>query len=374
MKKTALEKAINAKTKKIKTESFDLSFNEILDMYNNKELIIAPDYQRMFRWSVEKQSMLIESLILDMPLPPIFVIETEDGIYELIDGLQRISTYLHFRYDDIGCELKKELCNNIEEALELDGCDIIEELNGNTFSKLSDRYQRALKRHFIRIEVLKSETDREIRYHMFKRLNTGGELLSDQEVRDCTIRILGDKFNNFIKQCSKDENFINSIYPVQEEYAKTKKDQELVLRYFALRNNLKNYNKNLNGFLTGYMEEVTKDDGCFNYDKEEDIFKSVFKYINEMYGINAFSSLINEDKNKYRKDMVMYVFDSLTCGLAKHIDEIDKKDKIKLKKELTELRRTKFANKTGGGKGNTKERIEMVEKVIKECPLIDRTE
>ena len=94
-------KAIDNQAKSVKTKSLDISFNELLDMYNNQELIIDPDYQRMFRWSEEKQSMFIESLILEMPLPPIFVIESSDGNYELIDGLQRISTYLHFRYKHI---------------------------------------------------------------------------------------------------------------------------------------------------------------------------------------------------------------------------------------------------------------------------------
>lgn len=96
-----LIKAIDNQAKSVKTKSLDISFNELLDMYNNQELIISPDYQRMFRWSEEKQSMFIESLILEMPLPPIFVIENGEGSYELIDGLQRISTYLHFRYKDI---------------------------------------------------------------------------------------------------------------------------------------------------------------------------------------------------------------------------------------------------------------------------------
>lgn len=81
----------------IRTKSLDVSFNELYDMYKDGELTIAPDYQRLFRWEEEKQSRFVESLILEMPVPPIFVIETQNGVYELIDGLQRISSYLHFR-------------------------------------------------------------------------------------------------------------------------------------------------------------------------------------------------------------------------------------------------------------------------------------
>mgnify|MGYP001224043562 CR=1 FL=1 len=75
---------IDSQIIKIRTKSLDVSFNELYDMYQNNELTISPDYQRLFRWEEEKQSRFVESLILEMPVPPIFVIETEDGVYELI--------------------------------------------------------------------------------------------------------------------------------------------------------------------------------------------------------------------------------------------------------------------------------------------------
>lgn len=99
---TNLIENVDSQIIKIRTKSLDVSFNELYDMYQNGELIISPDYQRLFRWGEEKQSRFVESLILEMPVPPIFVIETDDGIYELIDGLQRISSYLHFRGEKLG--------------------------------------------------------------------------------------------------------------------------------------------------------------------------------------------------------------------------------------------------------------------------------
>ena len=82
---------------KIRTKSLDVSFNELYDMYQNQELTISPDYQRLYRREEEKQSRFIESLILEMPVPPILFIDTEEGVYELIPGLQRICSYLLFR-------------------------------------------------------------------------------------------------------------------------------------------------------------------------------------------------------------------------------------------------------------------------------------
>src|SRR5437870_2920632 len=89
--------AIDSRLAKVHTQSLDLSFNELLDMYKSDELDISPDYQRLFQWSEGARSRFIESLLLEMPVPPIYVVEEEDGKYLLIDGLQRISSYLHLR-------------------------------------------------------------------------------------------------------------------------------------------------------------------------------------------------------------------------------------------------------------------------------------
>lgn len=364
-----LIKAIDNQAKSVKTKSLDISFNELLDMYNNQELVINPDYQRMFRWSEEKQSMFIESLILEMPLPPIFVIEIEDGIYELIDGLQRISTYLHFRYKDIDEDIRNDFASDrIHSELTLTGCDIVKELNNYTYDKLPRAAQLKLKRNFIRMEVLRKETNTNLRYHMFKRLNTGGELLSNQEVRNCTIRLLGNDFNNFIIECSEYEYFKKAIENVREEYVVTKKDQELVLRYFALKNNLQNYKKDLEFFLTYYMEKVTTKELPFDYKKEKEIFEKVFKCLYEIDGKNAFSSVIDLENNKFKTDIIMYFYDSFTCGFAQCEDVLLDKNPMDMKTALNLLRKDKdFLKTRTGGKRNTEERIALVENAIRSC-------
>lgn len=185
--------AVDTAVMRVRTRALDVSFNELFDMYQSKELIISPEYQRLFRWPESKQSQFIESLILELPIPPVYVIEIEDGIYELIDGLQRISSYFHFRGihpNDPG----------VRRVLTLQGCDVLPELNGTTYEHLPQSIQIKLKRHFIRMEVLRRETDPQLRYHMFKRLNTGGELLSPQEIRNCTIRLLVTRLTIFSRK------------------------------------------------------------------------------------------------------------------------------------------------------------------------------
>ena len=112
------------------TKALDLSLNELADMYDSAELTIRPEYQRLFRWFRSKQSQFIESLLLEMPIPPIFVIEMEEGKWELIDGLQRLSTYLHFRGELHAVELDPPI--NKGDKLQLETCYIVKELNGYT--------------------------------------------------------------------------------------------------------------------------------------------------------------------------------------------------------------------------------------------------
>lgn len=238
---------IDSQIIKIRTKSLDVSFNELYDMYQNNELTISPDYQRLFRWEEEKQSRFVESLILEMPVPPIFVIETEDGVYELIDGLQRISSYLHFRGERLG--------ETNDDFLVLHGCDIVEDLNGITFDLLPKALQIKIKRSFVRMEVIKKESETSLKYHMFKRLNTGGELLSAQEIRNCTIRLLGSKGIDFLEECSKNTDFISVINRVAIEKRKTKYDQELILRFFAIKNDIDNYKYPVTEYLTRYLEK-----------------------------------------------------------------------------------------------------------------------
>lgn len=160
---TDLIQSVDDAISRVRTRAVDVSLNELFDMYQSKELIINPDFQRLFRWSEGKQSQFVESLILELPIPPIYVIEVEDGVYELIDGLQRISSYLHFR----GKHPSEP--EGAERFLTLAECDVLPMLNGHTYEHLPKAIQIKLKRHFIRMEVLRRESDKRLRYHMFKR-------------------------------------------------------------------------------------------------------------------------------------------------------------------------------------------------------------
>ncbi len=344
---------VDKKISQVRTISLDISFNELLDMYENEELIISPDYQRLFRWSEEKQSRFIESLILELPLPPVFVIETTEGQYELIDGLQRISSYLHFRGQD-------------KDELKLKDCDIIPELNGLKYNDLPKVLQIKLKRNSIKVEVLRGKINNNLKYFMFKRLKSGGEALSEQEIRNCTVRFLNPKINEFIINMSEDENFKNTTLKLKNEDIEKKRNEELVLIFFALKNNLNNYSYPFDEYLTKYMEEVAKGEVSFDFIREEKNFKDTFMILNKILGENIFSTKLSS--GKYQNNFILYYFDGFILGIQKYLEEIiyynNYEDLITIFEDIKS--NEKFYNSRTGNKNNIKTRVSIIEKKLQE--------
>lgn len=355
------------------TRSLDISFNELANMYEEDELIIEPEYQRLFRWNPEEQSRFIESLILELPVPPIFVIEKENGVYELIDGLQRISSYLNFRgmlkimnEEEINSDdnLKEEVSDDNltediglpiidEDGLKLIGCDIVQKLNGKKFKDLPSILQIKLKRSFIRMEIISKESHKNLKYHMFKRLNKGGDKLSEQEIRNCVVRILDSKFIEFIKEMSKNYDFKNVLSKIDKLQIKKKYDQELVLRYFAQKNSIELYKGNLEEFLTNFMEKIAKEEITFDYVKEKDIFEQTFKVLNEIGEKDIFSTVLYS-KN-VSNNFVIYYYDAFTMGISKLLQEkkeirtdVLKNTVNKLKDKGTNEGKELYKKRTGG--------------------------
>lgn len=311
-----LLQAIDESHKRASTKSLDISLNELADMYETGELRIDPEYQRNFRWSDEKQSQFIESLLLNMPIPPLFAFVTDDEKWELIDGLQRLSSYLHFRGVLVALELEEPI--NKGDVLTLDGCDIVSELNGCTFASMPTALQIRLKRSFLTIELVQSTTAPELRYQMFKRLNTGGETLSDQEVRNCTLRLLGDRFLRFIKELNANTDFRTCIDTLTAEAVRQQRDQELVLRYFAFKNSLEDFRHDIGPFLTKFAERATQHPATFDEKLERDTFATTFSLLARALGNDAFRA---RRSCRYVGGFSMHHFEAISIALAHCVGE-----------------------------------------------------
>lgn len=360
----SLMSSVDTKISQIRTRTLDLSFNELLDMYANGELVIDPEYQRLFRWSEGSQSRFIESLVLEMPIPPIFVIEQGEGKYELIDGLQRISSYLHFRGQHPGCLDTNGQVDNLVLA----DCDIVKELNGLKYGQLPESLKIKLKRSFIRVEVIRKESDPRLRYYMFKRLNTGGEPLSQQEVRNCTIRLLSNDFNQFIIDMSSFSPFAMCVSSISDEKKGQKFDQELVLRFFAFKNWRANYVHDVGDFMTEYMEGVSSGATAFDYASEKVAFEKTFAVLAATLGEHAFSRV--GVRGTIVSGFSSYHYEAMALGLQPYLDRLDAANG----KQMTDLKHQFMAVKsdpefqritTGGGRNYANRLAERIDYVVR---------
>lgn len=367
--------AIDAKVSKVHTQSLDLSFNELLDMHQNGELNISPEYQRLFQWSEGARSRFIESLLLEMPVPPIYVLEEEDGRYLLIDGLQRISSYLHLRGELDAPHVDPPVAKG--DKLRLEDCDIVEALNGKTYDDLGTALQIRLKRAFIRVEVVRKGSDSKFRYYMFKRLNTGGQKLTEQQIRNCTIRLLDPTFNDFIIELSNNEDFKLCIETLSYQQKITAYDQELVLRFFALRNWKSKFKHDVADFLTEYMEAISDPSNgeLFDYEEQRAAFLKTFAILAKTLGYLAFS-FYNPRRTATKtgtlddlmKGFGIYQYESFVLGLQPHLASIDpmNDDQMSTLKQLfldIKVDAAFVALTTGGGKnspGPLNQRIQFV--------------
>jgi len=316
-----IEEIIDQKVGDVRVEGLDLSFGEIMSLLSNKEVDLYPDFQRYFRWSDEQRSRLIESILLGLPIPQLFFVETDKGVWELIDGLQRICSVIQF--------IQPELIQ--QNHLRLEGCDIIPELNGKTLADLPLALRLKIKRSPVRTVVIKKQSTTLLRYSMFKRLNTGGEALSAQEIRNCQSRMLGQegvKFYNFIRSCAVTPDFKACTESMADNVREKLGDEELVLRFFALKNARDLFKGSIQDWLDRYLDEVVLGKRMFDYQEEKTAFTRLFLFLNAVMGDGAF---VKYKVNVPTGGLAPAYYEAVTIGTFRVLDQLANKDKLKVK-------------------------------------------
>ncbi|MBX9464089.1 MAG: DUF262 domain-containing protein [Aquamicrobium sp.] len=324
----------------ISTDAVDFSFGELLNLHRDKEIIIRPEYQRLFRWSNEQRSRLIESVILRLPIPPIFLVENEDNVLELIDGLQRTSSVLQF-LDHTAIE---------QPELVLEGCDILKTLNGVKFDDLSTSLKLKIKRTPIRAIIIKKSGDQFVKYEMFKRLNTGGSLLSAQEIRNCSSRMIdgGEVFYSALQNWAKIDEFEGAIARLPAINKDMRADEELVLRFFAVKNYREGFKGNIEEWLNNYMEDILLRNKEFDIDSEDVLFRKVFGLISETFGDGAFSRYNSHGEPTGR--LAPAYFEAVVGAITDEFDAISGIEGATLRARLmAAFASEEFVNSTGPG-------------------------
>ena len=319
MSKT-LEEIIVERTETFRTDRLVMSLGEIMNMYKEGEININPDFQRSFRWDREKQTGLIESILLGIPIPPIFVAEDENGVWELVDGLQRVSTVLSFF--GIIENVPKDKRNLI-----LTEGKLIPQLDGISIQNMSFKLKLRIKRATLGVEVLNRNSDNKMKYELFKRLNTTSEGLSEQEMRNA---IYSGKFNSFINKLASEDIFISLMRPSKKQ-KENMYLSELVLRYFAFKDSIDMPN-GVREHLDNYME---KNINMKNFDEqlEKEEFIKIVTFIKNNFGTEIFKA-----KNG---QVTKNLYDSLTYVLHERFDKY-KDNPTLFKEKVQELKDDKI--------------------------------
>jgi hypothetical protein len=285
-----LQDEIDKTRAEIRTDGYPVSIGEWISIYEKGELDIHPEFQRFFRWSIRQKSRLVESILLGIPVPQIFVAQRADGIWDVVDGLQRLSTIFQF----VGILLDED--NNRLPPLTLEATSYLPSLEGRRWEdeehpdqSLNVTQRLLIKRAKISVSIILKESDESAKYELFQRLNTGGSMLSDQEVRNSILVMLNREFYRWVKRLSEDANFTTCVAlsdrAVEEQY-----DMELVLRFIIFRTmshaSLAKLG-DLGEFLTDEAKSLAKN-GSFDYKAEEAAFRDTFALLASSLADDAF--------------------------------------------------------------------------------------
>jgi hypothetical protein len=335
-----IQDQLDRNRRSVSFDSYDITVRQLYDMLSEGTIDIAPDYQRHFIWDEERQSQLVESVFLGIPVPSLFMATNKDATWEVIDGLQRLTTIINF----IGSDDVIKKINSKYSRLEITGLEKLSAFNGLCFDDLPKSIQLSFLTRPIRITVLNDRSDFNVRYDLFERLNTGGVTLHPQEIRNCVF--IGE-FNDFIKYCSNNLDF-KAVVKVTKNAEKTGNLEELVLKFFAYFEEREKFSHGVKEFLNEYMELKTR---IFKNKADLDkIFKETFSFLNQ--------SLPDGIVRGNRKNITpLVLFEAISVGVA---DAIIERKKISKKRLLDVLDNEQLKDFTTGG---TNSRSKLFERI-----------
>lgn len=318
----SLQDEINEKSQGIYRESYQMSIGELINLYREKEIDIHPEFQRLYRWSDYQKTKLIESIMLNIPIPPIFVSQDEEGVWDIIDGVQRLSTIFQFY------GILRDEDENLQEPLVLQSTESLPSFAGMTWNgkeeglRFTKEQQLAFKRSRLDVTIIKKESDENTKYELFQRLNTGGSLLSNQEVRNCLIIMTNNNFYKFIIELDKIESFKDTI-PISDRKSDEQYRIELIIRLLVAINMDLSKCGDYQELSELLDKEILKICKIKNYQFEE-INRKFTTTFNLLYGVlneNVFKKYFD---NKFKGPFLSSAYQTIAIGTFTNIDEIIK--------------------------------------------------
>jgi hypothetical protein len=258
--------------KKVDVDNFDVTVRELVRMVEEGEIDRAPEYQRKFRWDEIRESKLVESVLLGLPVPTIFMATNKDGTWELVDGLQRLSSLVHF----VGEPATLKASIGKSERLRLTGLEKLSALNGKIFDDVPEPIRLHLMKRALRVTSLSDKSDLDVRYDTFERLNTGGIALSPQEIRSCVYK---GALAEFLERAASSGALKKQI-KLQVGHIDDGTLEEFVLKMFAYADKSQDFDGQVTQFLNNYARDNQSVDKVSKMQSEFDSVLKKFSKVN----------------------------------------------------------------------------------------------
>jgi hypothetical protein len=314
---TQLEDQLKERRQEIATDAYSMSIGELVSLYSEDELDIHPEFQRVYRWGLDQKTRLVESILLGIPLPSVFVAQREDGVWDVVDGVQRLSTILEF----MGV-LKGEDGEALP-PLELTAAPYLSALQGVKYDQdaddslsLSSAQRLDFKRAKMDVKIIKRESDPRAKFDLFRRLNTYGSPLTRQESRNCMLVSLSTSTYEWLRTLADREDFQETT-SLPEQSIEEQYHHELALRFIGLRNldleSLKTI-RSLHDFLDDRTIELGSW-GAQELEAEQRAFEETFQLLRTSLGSGAFKKY-NPDKEVFEGRFSITAFELLAIGIG----------------------------------------------------------
>jgi hypothetical protein len=342
----------------VSTDAYQMSFGEIINLYQDLDMIINPEFQRLFRWTKSQKSRLIESILIGIPIPPIFVYETSDGKWELVDGLQRVSTVLEFvgvlRDGETGNLLPPSILSPTHYLPLLDNAvwernDTIPDYPTGEQVEIGKVLQLSIRRSRIGVEILKRSSDAHTKYDLFQRLNSGGCIANAQELRNCIAVMVNAPLFRKLREISTYRSF-TIIVQSTEDQKKRQRDTEYAMRFLVYRYIPYDGKKDVEEYIDFGIIQISEQ-SLYTAEVEQN-FKATFDLLNAALGNDA---LKRHSDGSFSGRVGLTALEVVAVGVSHNLEAIKSqskpenfvREKVRAVWEVDEVRNFSRAGTTG---------------------------
>ncbi len=329
-----LQEQIDAIRRVTRTDEYSMSLGELANLYQDHELQIQPEFQRFYRWRDSQKTRLIESFLLGIPVPPIFVSQRDDGKWDVVDGQQRLSTVFEF----MGILRGED--GTVKPPLRHRGTGDLPALEAKVWedadeppNALSQEQRLDIKRCRLGVIIVKKESATNTKFELFMRLNTGGTPLSEQEVRSCLMVMKDQEFYKWLRELADDEfqrTLALTDRALDEQY-----DVELALRFLVFRTLEEDQLRGIGDVGDFVTKRMTWLIDNADRAKEAAVFRWTFGTIGQV-GPDAFRRF-DHARSRFVGGFLISAFEVVALGLGYHAEARDHWTTEGLKHKLREV-------------------------------------